>query len=456
MSKLSAVRTKGSASNSLRKTTVGEYEAGLEEFRRRDFKSAAEVWLRAANHATEEDAIKIADGLSGIAVVLGREGGSEHSYYLRLVERALELRRAFLKANDKSIGMELNNLGMLYDYLNEPSKQLALLEQAVAILDQYDNLDEYRHSMPYDNLAVALFEREKFALAQTMCKKGLEIRDRLLGRINPLSISSLELLADIEAELNPHARATRETRKEFEQRLKLLAKELESKGDSFLSEALFLARENKDNAEEIIHTALGLQCGEFLSGGSMTLPSEFTSPEFESDSKTNNSKERSSAASAAKELSEESRAASAKSDTGPCPRCVYVEHFNKDGAFAAMMEFQHDRPEFMRGMAIILDWLFELEEPKEGVGIRIKRRKMKAFFKTGLCLLGFPDVADVFEKDTAEAKRLFKSRLRKLKNWKPNKDKSETKNEKPITDALIAWQKLAHELCDLLPNGLKV
>lgn len=138
--------------------------------------------------------------------------------------RALELRRTFLPANDASIAVELNNLGMLYQRRKEREKAIECLKQAVAILDEYGEITKPNLADPYDNLAALLLETGAIAQARTACQRALDIRDRTIGKINAHSVMSLKLLSDIQTREKPHARATRETAKECYARMKELAK----------------------------------------------------------------------------------------------------------------------------------------------------------------------------------------------------------------------------------------
>jgi hypothetical protein len=63
---------------------------------------------------------------------------------------------------------------------------------------------------------------------------------------------------------------------------------------------------------------------------------------------------------------------------GPCPSCVFVEHYNKDGSFAAYMDYQHKAHVFMRQVKGIVELLLT-GTFEEGVGIRMPKRHRKAY-----------------------------------------------------------------------------
>lgn len=214
------------------------FDAGLNARQSGNDILATQLWLRAAKKANAENAKKIADGLSAIASTHHRADRFDEAE--RLYNNALELRIQFLSESDKSTGMELNNLAMLYDRRGDKERAIEYLEKCVAILDKHSDLVEYRFGVPYDNLASSLFEDGDLVRAEVLSRRSLEIYDQLLGKINPLSLKSLELLANIQATENPHSRGARELRKEFKARLPLLAQAYDKLGDSMLSQSLFI------------------------------------------------------------------------------------------------------------------------------------------------------------------------------------------------------------------------
>jgi len=137
---------------------------------------------------------------------------------------------------------------------------------------------------------------------------------------------------------------------------------------------------------------------------------------------------------------------------GPCPSCVFVEHYNKDGSFAAYMDYQHHMDSFMRQLKGIIDVLLT-EMFDHGVGLRISKRHGKAYIKTGLALLGFPDVAAVMETDANEAKKLLLDRLHNLVDWTMDDLDCEKSSDRRIKGALSQWKKHAGELSKSLPQS---
>lgn len=218
-----------------------QYELGLQARKKGDNDLAVEYWMFAADHATTETARKIADGLSAIASSFFR-AGKKLKVAETLYLRAIELRRQFLPVTDESLAIELNNLGMLYDKMNEKDKAINLLEDAIVILDEHSNLSREEYADPYCNLASLYFEVNRKVAdlyrALVLCEKALKIRDKVLGPVNPFSLKSLELLADIEEAIKPHSRSAREARKEFDARYESLASRMNALGDPLMSETL--------------------------------------------------------------------------------------------------------------------------------------------------------------------------------------------------------------------------
>lgn len=243
---------------------TAQYDAGLYAFRQRDYEGAAALWLSAATTASGQDARKIADGLSAVAAGYLRADKTDDATE-RLYMRALELRQAFLAENDESIGIEFNNLGMLYERREDIDRAIEYLERAANILDTHPDLNKENFADPYDNLASIYLERKNPVRALELCQRALEIRDNTLGRINPFSMKSLELLAEIQDAIKPHSRAARETRKEFSARLVMLAAAYEQLGDPLLKQALLVSSEcGAREALDIISTSLTILCQDFL------------------------------------------------------------------------------------------------------------------------------------------------------------------------------------------------
>jgi len=129
---------------------------------------------------------------------------------------------------------------------------------------------------------------------------------------------------------------------------------------------------------------------------------------------------------------------------GPCPSCVLRDHYNRDGAFAATIDYQHE-PDFFRvqvqgTIEYILANKFE-----DGVGVRIKQKRGKQYIKTALGLIGCPDVAEIMDKDANEAKRILQHRFTDLTDWDTKHPKCNETQSKRITETLRRWQKHAPE-----------
>ncbi len=188
------------------------YEQGLQFFKEGNNERAAEAWLSAADQTSSEDVLKIADGLSALAARYCRGSGRLNEAE-RIYRRAIELRQTYLAENDASLGIELNNLAMLYQHRAQIDEAIKYLEMSVSILDTHALLPKGNFADPYDNLASLLFDKGDLERARNFCEKALEIRDRTHGRINPLSLKSLELKQDIEEAIKPHSKSARDTRK---------------------------------------------------------------------------------------------------------------------------------------------------------------------------------------------------------------------------------------------------
>jgi hypothetical protein len=133
---------------------------------------------------------------------------------------------------------------------------------------------------------------------------------------------------------------------------------------------------------------------------------------------------------------------------------VFVEYYNKDGAFAAYMDYQHHADVFMRQVKGIVELLLT-GTFEDGVGIRIPKRHSKAYIKAGLGILGFPDVAAVMDSDANMAKKLLQDRLSNLAEWSMSDLDCERSKDQRITGALSQWKKHAAELSTSAPKSAK-
>jgi tetratricopeptide (TPR) repeat protein len=239
-------------------------DAAVDASKNRDFVQAIELWHKAGDSATADNARQIADGVSAFCGIVRIQAAEHLSATESLLRRAIDLREKHLPANDYSTAIEYNNLGMYFTAKGDESTAVEYLEKAVEILNTRP-LDKENYADPYDNLALLLSNRKEFKRALELCQKALEIRDNTLGKINPLSVSQLDLMADILESIKPHSRDAREARKEFKARLVLLAAECDKQGDTILSQALFVATHYSDrNDKELISSALTIASANFV------------------------------------------------------------------------------------------------------------------------------------------------------------------------------------------------
>lgn len=142
-------------------------------------------------------------------------------------------------------------------------------------------------------------------------------------------------------------------------------------------------------------------------------------------------------------------------NTGPCPSCIFIEQYNRDGSFAAFMDYQNDRAQFMGVLGRVVETLLT-DNFNHGVGIRISKRHTKAYIKTGLGLLGFPDVASIMDSDAVHAQELLQERLEALVNLRPTELDCEEGSDDAIVCALSRWKEHASELYRHTPRTRKV
>jgi tetratricopeptide (TPR) repeat protein len=238
--------------------------SAVEASKNRDFVLAIDLWKKAADSATADSAREIADGLSAFCGIV-RNHATEHLLASEsLLRRAVELRETHLPPDDYSTAIEYNNLGMYFSAKGDESSAVEYLEKSVAIL-RTRPLDKENYADPFDNLALLFSKRGELKRALELCERALEIRDRTLGKINPLSVSQLDLLAEIQESIKPHSRDARDTRKEFKARLLLLAAECDKQGDTILSQALFVSTHYGEKEDkELISTALTIVAANFV------------------------------------------------------------------------------------------------------------------------------------------------------------------------------------------------
>jgi tetratricopeptide (TPR) repeat protein len=250
-----------SHANTLVSQKLDDFEMGLEAFKKDDLERTEQIWLALAERVSSDDCRKVADALSALATAYSKADNLVKAEQLLL--RALELRHAYLPANDDSIAVELNNIGMIYDGRNNRAKAIEFLEKAIAILDELAEITKPNLADPYDNLASLLFATGPLGRARTLCQRGLDIRDATLGRLNPRSAMSLDLLAQIQEAEKPHCRAARETKKELSSRLSEMATMYDRLGDPLLKQTLLVAAHMGDKSNDMLRTALSILARDF-------------------------------------------------------------------------------------------------------------------------------------------------------------------------------------------------
>ncbi len=244
--------------------TVANFETGLTAMQNGDLEEAEQAWLALADRASSDDCRKIADALSALAATYLRQDDNVDKAG-QLFTRALQLRQDYLPANDQSIAIELNNLGMNYERCGNRDEAIEHLNKAVEILDQYPEIAESNLADPYDNLASLIFENGPLSRAHSVCQRALDIRVETLGDIHPHSIMSLLLLWKIQTAEKPHSRLARETGKEYKARVAKLAGVTAQHGDTLLKDTLTVASRMDDReGADLVAASLGMLAKEHL------------------------------------------------------------------------------------------------------------------------------------------------------------------------------------------------
>jgi hypothetical protein len=124
---------------------------------------------------------------------------------------------------------------------------------------------------------------------------------------------------------------------------------------------------------------------------------------------------------------------------GSCPSCVLHTHYDKDGSFAAFVDYMDHPNTFYNRVKKFIDGLMA-ENFEDGVGVKLKAKKQRQYFKTGLGLIGCPDVAEILEKDVNQAKRILAQRFRDLKTWDESELHGDEVSNRRIIETLRRWQ----------------
>jgi tetratricopeptide (TPR) repeat protein len=133
--------------------------------------------------------------------------------------KALSVRQTIYGAEHPSVAIEYSNLAMSYQWQRDFRRAKPLLEAAVAILDKCPELDSINQAEPYEALASICKAKKDFPAAEALCLKALEIRDRLVGRLHPISIKTVELLIQVR-QASGKVRKLAEARKDYDSRLR--------------------------------------------------------------------------------------------------------------------------------------------------------------------------------------------------------------------------------------------
>jgi eukaryotic-like serine/threonine-protein kinase len=123
------------------------------------------------------------------------------------LERALELQRRVLGANDRTTLRTLARLAATATYKGQFPQAEALLSQVVEVQDRVLGPDDRETLGSMSNLALVYYYQGKYPQAQSLMARTLESRRRLYGPENPDTLASMNNLANLYSAQGRHTEA---------------------------------------------------------------------------------------------------------------------------------------------------------------------------------------------------------------------------------------------------------
>ncbi len=113
------------------------------------------------------------------------------------ISMAISVREGLFGQLEPSVAIEYNNLAMTYEWNKDYARAKPILIKAVQILETIGTFETVAQAEPYEGLASVFVAFGEYQEAEAVCKKALQIRDKHLGRLHPLSLNTLQFLIQI-------------------------------------------------------------------------------------------------------------------------------------------------------------------------------------------------------------------------------------------------------------------
>ena len=135
---------------------------------------------------------RVVDHLARSAQARGDYRRAEH-----LFQRALKLVECVLGPSDIEVATVLNNLGVLYKELGRFDEAESVYQRAMALVLAARGEASREVATLYHNLGGLEYARRRYAKGEPHARRGLEIRERLLGPDHPDVAADAAALAAI-------------------------------------------------------------------------------------------------------------------------------------------------------------------------------------------------------------------------------------------------------------------
>jgi CHAT domain-containing protein/tetratricopeptide (TPR) repeat protein len=222
-------------------------------------KKALEIYRAVVGDRHPDFAICL-DGLAGLYETMGEYAAAE-----RLHKQAIEIDRAVLGERHPDFATKLNNLALLYKSMGNYAAAEPLYKQSIEIYrDVSERHPNYAASL--DNLAMLFvgMGKDRYAAAEVLCKRALEIRRAVLGKRHPAFALSLNNLAGLYEAMGEYAQAQPLYKRAMKIRRAVLGKLHPNFATSLNNLArLYLSRGKYAAAEPLCKQALEIRCAVF-------------------------------------------------------------------------------------------------------------------------------------------------------------------------------------------------
>ena len=175
---------------------------------KRKLKQSETLLLRAINIWEKEFGPNHPDLAAGIMDLAAVEF-SRHRYKqaVELDRRALRINEALLGPNHPTVGVDLSNLGAALTGLRDYRHAEEALLRAIAISQRVPEAVPLFSADAWRNLGQLLLEEDRLDEAADACRRGIEIRQTLLGANTPRLVADLQVYAEVKRRLREYASA---------------------------------------------------------------------------------------------------------------------------------------------------------------------------------------------------------------------------------------------------------